>query len=118
MKGTFLESPDKSKLFLCAVGTIPEQLGHCCCHLQNQEPRSRSSSGGTFSGSPARSQGYRTSVLPCSLQFQVLCLQYEQKEQRRLEFVMKKEQSIQPFPTTMCSTFKRTRIDNNRYSEF
>lgn len=51
MKGTSLESPDKSKLFLCAVGTIPEQLGHCCCHLQNQEPRSRSSSGGTFSGS-------------------------------------------------------------------
>lgn len=29
------------------VGTIPEQLGHCCCHLQNQEPRSRSSSGGS-----------------------------------------------------------------------
>uniref|UniRef100_H2MJE6 non-specific serine/threonine protein kinase n=1 Tax=Oryzias latipes TaxID=8090 RepID=H2MJE6_ORYLA len=27
------------------VGTIPEQLGHCCCHLQNQEPRS--SSGGS-----------------------------------------------------------------------
>uniref|UniRef100_A0A3B4ZXG5 non-specific serine/threonine protein kinase n=1 Tax=Stegastes partitus TaxID=144197 RepID=A0A3B4ZXG5_9TELE len=27
------------------LGTIPEQLGHCCCHLQNQEPRSRSSSG-------------------------------------------------------------------------
>lgn len=72
MKGTSLESPDQSKLFLCAVGTIPEQLGHCCCHLQNQEPRSRSSSGGTFSGSPARSQGYLTSVLSCSLQFQVL----------------------------------------------
>ncbi|XP_044058451.1 serine/threonine-protein kinase ULK2 isoform X4 [Siniperca chuatsi] len=29
------------------VGTIPEQLGHCCCHLQNHEPRSRSSSGGS-----------------------------------------------------------------------
>uniref|UniRef100_A0A1A8GKF0 non-specific serine/threonine protein kinase n=2 Tax=Nothobranchius korthausae TaxID=1143690 RepID=A0A1A8GKF0_9TELE len=29
------------------VGTIPEQLGHCCCHHQNQEPRSRSSSGGS-----------------------------------------------------------------------
>ncbi|MEQ2167859.1 hypothetical protein GOODEAATRI_008320 [Goodea atripinnis] len=29
------------------VGTIPEQLGHCCCHLQNQEPRIRSSSGGS-----------------------------------------------------------------------
>lgn len=29
------------------VGTIPEQLGHCCCHLQNQEARSRSSSGGS-----------------------------------------------------------------------
>uniref|UniRef100_A0A3Q3RLN9 non-specific serine/threonine protein kinase n=1 Tax=Mastacembelus armatus TaxID=205130 RepID=A0A3Q3RLN9_9TELE len=29
------------------VGTIPEQLGHCCCHLQNQEPRGRSSTGGS-----------------------------------------------------------------------
>ncbi|XP_034461190.1 serine/threonine-protein kinase ULK2 isoform X3 [Hippoglossus hippoglossus] len=29
------------------VGTIPEQLGQCCCHLQNHEPRSRSSSGGS-----------------------------------------------------------------------
>ncbi|KAG7218368.1 hypothetical protein INR49_006883 [Caranx melampygus] len=29
------------------VGTIPEQLGHCCCHLQGHEPRSRSSSGGS-----------------------------------------------------------------------
>ncbi|XP_034024911.1 serine/threonine-protein kinase ULK2 [Thalassophryne amazonica] len=29
------------------VGSIPEQLGHCCCHLQHQEPRSRSSSGGS-----------------------------------------------------------------------
>ncbi|XP_059187823.1 serine/threonine-protein kinase ULK2 [Centropristis striata] len=29
------------------VGTIPEQLGHCCCHLQNHEHRSRSSSGGS-----------------------------------------------------------------------
>ncbi|XP_056229803.1 serine/threonine-protein kinase ULK2 isoform X2 [Seriola aureovittata] len=29
------------------VGTIPEQLGHCCCHLQSHEPRSRSSSGGS-----------------------------------------------------------------------
>ncbi|KAM9318484.1 serine/threonine-protein kinase ULK2 [Pholidichthys leucotaenia] len=29
------------------VGTIPEQLGQCCCHLQSQEPRSRSSSGGS-----------------------------------------------------------------------
>lgn len=29
------------------VGTIPEQLGHCCCHMQNHEPRSRSSSGGS-----------------------------------------------------------------------
>ncbi|XP_047247467.1 serine/threonine-protein kinase ULK2 [Girardinichthys multiradiatus] len=29
------------------VGTIPEQLGHCCCHLQNQEPRIRSSLGGS-----------------------------------------------------------------------
>ncbi|XP_068172903.1 serine/threonine-protein kinase ULK2 isoform X2 [Antennarius striatus] len=29
------------------VGTIPEQLGHCCCHLQNHEARSRSSSGGS-----------------------------------------------------------------------
>uniref|UniRef100_A0A674P4U4 non-specific serine/threonine protein kinase n=1 Tax=Takifugu rubripes TaxID=31033 RepID=A0A674P4U4_TAKRU len=24
------------------VGTIPEQLGHCCCHLQSHESRSRS----------------------------------------------------------------------------
>ena len=30
------------------VGTIPEQLGQCSCHLQNHEPRSRSSSGGQF----------------------------------------------------------------------
>uniref|UniRef100_A0A8C4EUH7 non-specific serine/threonine protein kinase n=1 Tax=Dicentrarchus labrax TaxID=13489 RepID=A0A8C4EUH7_DICLA len=41
------------------VGTIPEQLGHCCCHLQNHEPRSRSSSGGQFNcplrGSPVPS---------------------------------------------------------------
>nr|XP_002664661.3 serine/threonine-protein kinase ULK2 [Danio rerio] len=30
------------------VGTIPEQLGHCCCgHPQSHEPRSRSSSGGS-----------------------------------------------------------------------
>ncbi|KAL3057785.1 hypothetical protein OYC64_008105 [Pagothenia borchgrevinki] len=29
------------------VGTIPEQLGHCCCHMQSHEPRSRSSSGGS-----------------------------------------------------------------------
>ncbi|XP_058489562.1 serine/threonine-protein kinase ULK2 [Solea solea] len=29
------------------VGTIPEQLGQCCCHMQNHEPRSRSSSGGS-----------------------------------------------------------------------
>ncbi|XP_062241420.1 serine/threonine-protein kinase ULK2 isoform X3 [Platichthys flesus] len=29
------------------VGTIPEQLGQCCCHLQSHEPRSRSSSGGS-----------------------------------------------------------------------
>ncbi|XP_055022696.1 serine/threonine-protein kinase ULK2 [Boleophthalmus pectinirostris] len=29
------------------VGTIPEQLGHCTCHLQNHEARSRSSSGGS-----------------------------------------------------------------------
>uniref|UniRef100_A0A667WUD9 non-specific serine/threonine protein kinase n=1 Tax=Myripristis murdjan TaxID=586833 RepID=A0A667WUD9_9TELE len=29
------------------VGTIPEQLGHCCCHLQGHESRSRSSSGGS-----------------------------------------------------------------------
>ncbi|CAN9510997.1 unnamed protein product [Ophioblennius macclurei] len=29
------------------VGTIPEQLGQCCCHLQAQESRSRSSSGGS-----------------------------------------------------------------------
>eukprot|EP00066_Takifugu_rubripes_P028017 XP_011617283.1 PREDICTED: serine/threonine-protein kinase ULK2 isoform X2 [Takifugu rubripes] len=29
------------------VGTIPEQLGHCCCHLQSHESRSRSSSGGS-----------------------------------------------------------------------
>ncbi|XP_006641127.2 serine/threonine-protein kinase ULK2 [Lepisosteus oculatus] len=30
------------------VGTIPEQLGHCCCgHPQGHEPRSRSSSGGS-----------------------------------------------------------------------
>uniref|UniRef100_A0A665WRQ2 non-specific serine/threonine protein kinase n=1 Tax=Echeneis naucrates TaxID=173247 RepID=A0A665WRQ2_ECHNA len=29
------------------VGTIPEQLGHCCCHQQSHEPRSRSSSGGS-----------------------------------------------------------------------
>ncbi|XP_072312208.1 serine/threonine-protein kinase ULK2 [Eucyclogobius newberryi] len=29
------------------VGTIPEQLGHCTCHLQSHEPRSRSSSGGS-----------------------------------------------------------------------
>ncbi|KAM9732904.1 serine/threonine-protein kinase ULK2 isoform 2-T2 [Menidia menidia] len=29
------------------VGTIPEQLGQCCCHMQNQEARSRSSSGGS-----------------------------------------------------------------------
>ncbi|XP_041850182.1 serine/threonine-protein kinase ULK2 [Melanotaenia boesemani] len=29
------------------VGTIPEQLGHCCCHMQNQESRSRSASGGS-----------------------------------------------------------------------
>ncbi|XP_039986093.1 serine/threonine-protein kinase ULK2 isoform X2 [Xiphias gladius] len=29
------------------VGTIPEQLGHCFCHLQSHEPRSRSSSGGS-----------------------------------------------------------------------
>uniref|UniRef100_A0A3Q3K2N3 non-specific serine/threonine protein kinase n=1 Tax=Monopterus albus TaxID=43700 RepID=A0A3Q3K2N3_MONAL len=34
------------------VGTIPEQLGHCCYHLQNQEPRSRSSSGGSPVPSP------------------------------------------------------------------
>lgn len=27
------------------VGTIPEQLGQCSCHLQSHEPRSRSSSG-------------------------------------------------------------------------
>ncbi|XP_010775588.1 serine/threonine-protein kinase ULK2-like, partial [Notothenia coriiceps] len=33
------------------VGTIPEQLGHCCCHMQSHEPRSRSSSGGQFTGS-------------------------------------------------------------------
>lgn len=31
------------------VGTIPEQLGHCCCgHPQSHEARSRSSSGGEF----------------------------------------------------------------------
>lgn len=37
-------------LCLCPpVGTIPEQLGHCCCgHPQSHEPRSRSSSGGEF----------------------------------------------------------------------
>ncbi|XP_035389832.1 serine/threonine-protein kinase ULK2 isoform X1 [Electrophorus electricus] len=30
------------------VGTIPEQLGHCCCgHLHSHEARSRSSSGGS-----------------------------------------------------------------------
>uniref|UniRef100_A0AAV2J1G2 Reverse transcriptase domain-containing protein n=1 Tax=Knipowitschia caucasica TaxID=637954 RepID=A0AAV2J1G2_KNICA len=29
------------------VGTIPEQLGHCTCHLQSHESRSRSSSGGS-----------------------------------------------------------------------
>ncbi|XP_056467003.1 serine/threonine-protein kinase ULK2 [Gadus chalcogrammus] len=30
------------------VGTIPEQLGHCCCgHAQGHESRSRSSSGGS-----------------------------------------------------------------------
>ncbi|KAK7882224.1 hypothetical protein WMY93_028398 [Mugilogobius chulae] len=29
------------------VGTIPEQLGHCTCHLQSHEARSRSSSGGS-----------------------------------------------------------------------
>ncbi|XP_053728747.1 serine/threonine-protein kinase ULK2 [Synchiropus splendidus] len=29
------------------VGTIPEQLGQCCCHLQTHEARSRSSSGGS-----------------------------------------------------------------------
>ncbi|TWW77805.1 Serine/threonine-protein kinase ULK2 [Takifugu flavidus] len=36
------------------VGTIPEQLGHCCCHLQSHESRSRSSSGGPLPspGSP------------------------------------------------------------------
>ncbi|XP_022607066.1 serine/threonine-protein kinase ULK2 isoform X1 [Seriola dumerili] len=37
------------------VGTIPEQLGHCCCHLQSHEPRSRSSSGGRCTGSPVPS---------------------------------------------------------------
>ncbi|KAM6933169.1 serine/threonine-protein kinase ULK2 [Xenentodon cancila] len=37
------------------VGTIPEQLGHCCCNLQNQEPRSSSSSGVQFTGSPVPS---------------------------------------------------------------
>uniref|UniRef100_A0A4W5LJQ4 Uncharacterized protein n=1 Tax=Hucho hucho TaxID=62062 RepID=A0A4W5LJQ4_9TELE len=32
------------------VGTIPEQLGHCCCgHTKGHESRSRSSSGGEFS---------------------------------------------------------------------
>lgn len=39
-------------LLLCncsPVGTIPEQLGHCCCgHPQSHEARSRSSSGGEF----------------------------------------------------------------------
>lgn len=31
--------------FFFTVGTIPEQLGQCSCHLQSHEPRSRSSSG-------------------------------------------------------------------------
>lgn len=38
------------KMFVSLVGTIPEQLGHCCCHLQSHESRSRSSSGGEFPG--------------------------------------------------------------------
>ncbi|XP_015240484.1 PREDICTED: serine/threonine-protein kinase ULK2 [Cyprinodon variegatus] len=29
------------------VGTIPEQLGHCCCQMQNQEHRIRCSAGGS-----------------------------------------------------------------------
>lgn len=103
MKGTSLESPDKSKLFLCAVGTIPEQLGHCCCHLQNQEPRSRSSSGGTFSGSLL----VLRAISLCIVLFPSVSGAVG-------TVVMKKEiHSIQPFPTTMCLTFKRSRIDNN-----
>lgn len=32
--------------FICLVGTIPEQLGHCCCgQLQGHESRSRNFSG-------------------------------------------------------------------------
>lgn len=94
--------------FLCAVGTIPEQLGHCCCHLQNQEPRSRSSSGGTFSGSLL----VLRAISLCIVLFPSVSGAVG-------TVVMKKEiHSIQPFPTTMCLTFKRSRIDNNCCSEF
>ncbi|KAG8451693.1 hypothetical protein GDO86_003764 [Hymenochirus boettgeri] len=50
------------------VGTIPEQLGHCCCgHTQGHESRSRSSSGGSLipqSQSPQPLLGARLQSAP------------------------------------------------------
>lgn len=41
-------STGSSRPYSPLVGTIPEQLGHCCCgHAQGHESRSRSSSGGS-----------------------------------------------------------------------
>uniref|UniRef100_H3DA63 non-specific serine/threonine protein kinase n=1 Tax=Tetraodon nigroviridis TaxID=99883 RepID=H3DA63_TETNG len=64
-------SPSPLGLFVSPVGTIPEQLGHCCCHLQNHESRSRSSSG-AFPGSPVPSSqllGARLQSAPTLTEF-------------------------------------------------
>ncbi|XP_075931532.1 serine/threonine-protein kinase ULK2 isoform X2 [Anarhichas minor] len=76
------------------VGTIPEQLGHCCCHLQNHEPRSRSSSG----GSPVPSSqllGPRLQSAPTLTEF----YQTRQKLHKQLS------DPVQPSASSSCSHF-------------
>ncbi|XP_068568332.1 serine/threonine-protein kinase ULK2 isoform X1 [Cebidichthys violaceus] len=74
------------------VGTIPEQLGHCCCHLQSHEPRSRSSSG----GSPVPSSqllGPRLQSAPTLTEF----YQTRQKLHKQLS------EPVQPSASSSCS---------------
>uniref|UniRef100_A0A8C9Y3S1 non-specific serine/threonine protein kinase n=1 Tax=Sander lucioperca TaxID=283035 RepID=A0A8C9Y3S1_SANLU len=74
------------------VGTIPEQLGHCCCHMQNHEPRSRSSSG----GSPVPSSqllGARLQSAPTLTDF----YQTRQKLHKQLS------DPVQPSSSSSCS---------------
>ncbi|KAK1900369.1 Serine/threonine-protein kinase ULK2 [Dissostichus eleginoides] len=85
------------------VGTIPEQLGHCCCHMQSHEPRSRSSSG----GSPVPSSqllGARLQSAPTLTEV----YQTRQKLHKQLSDPFGRPANLGSSPTKLLGTSPRT----------